>query len=70
MDPQVVDPDVQTILTDERELLLALRGLVIGNSSRLFQWDAEQETFHPGGIADEPRVKLTVGGWDTTLLDR
>ena len=70
MDPQVVDPGVHILSTDEYELLLGLRGLVIGNSSRLFQWDAEQETFHLGGTADERSVKLTVDGWDGTLLDR
>lgn len=70
MDPQVLDPGVQVVLTNETELLLALRGLVIGTSSRLFHWNADRETFDLGGIIDERQVQLAVDGWDTTLLAR
>ncbi|KZV70666.1 hypothetical protein PENSPDRAFT_578992 [Peniophora sp. CONT] len=68
MAPQVVDPDIPVVATDGAELLLALRGLVIGNSSRLFQWHAGQETFDLGGIVDEHQIKFVVDGWDTLLL--
>ncbi|VDB95185.1 unnamed protein product [Peniophora sp. CBMAI 1063] len=67
MNPQVIDPDACIASTNEIELLQALRGLVIGNSSRLFQWDADQEIFNLGGFSAERDARLVVDGWDATL---
>jgi hypothetical protein len=53
-----------------REFLASIQNILVGNSSSLYQWDMQSETFVLPPTADGKRKSIVVDGKDDGLMQR
>jgi hypothetical protein len=53
-----------------REFFVSIRNILVGNSSSLYQWDIQSETFVLPPTADGKKRFIVVDGKDDVLMQR
>jgi hypothetical protein len=53
-----------------REFFASIQNILVGNSSSLYQWDMQSETFVLPPTADGKRKLIAVDGKDDALMQR
>lgn len=70
VNPRLQDPALHVSHVTTREFFVSIRNILVGNSSSLYQWDIQSETFVLPPTADGKKKFIVVDGKDDTLMQR
>ena len=70
VNPQFQDPACHVSHVTTREFFASIQNILVGNSSSLYQWDMQSETFVLPPTADGKRKLIVVDGKDDALMQR